>query len=142
MSRDRVRLAAYAVAVDDGRILLARIAEGYPGAGRWTLPGGGLEFGESPEDGLHRELLEETGLTGTIIEIAGIDSVVYPPRGQRVEPVQSIRFVYLVDCQGTPTDELEGSTDTARWHALADIGEIEIVSLVRYALTEARLIDS
>ena len=40
----------------------SRPATSTPGA--WTLPGGGLDFGEDPADGVLRELEEETGLTG------------------------------------------------------------------------------
>ena len=41
------RFAAYGLAADPaGRILLTRIAPGYPGAGTWHLPGGGTDFGE------------------------------------------------------------------------------------------------
>lgn len=44
-----------------GRLLVARRAHD-PGRGKWDLPGGFLEEGEEPLDGLRRELLEETGL--------------------------------------------------------------------------------
>lgn len=37
-------------------MLLCRIAPGEADSGRWTLPGGGLEFGEDPADGVLREL--------------------------------------------------------------------------------------
>src|SRR5262245_39341202 len=38
----RQRFAVYALATDpEGRVLLARISNGYPGAGKWHLPGGG-----------------------------------------------------------------------------------------------------
>jgi ADP-ribose pyrophosphatase YjhB (NUDIX family) len=46
---------------DDGRILLARRAH-EPDAGLWDVPGGFLDEGEHPLDGLRRELVEETGL--------------------------------------------------------------------------------
>ncbi|MBN9416993.1 hypothetical protein ABS71_05020 [bacterium SCN 62-11] len=48
----------------ENRILLVRHREGeriY-----WTLPGGGLEAGETPEEGAVREMLEETGLTCSV----------------------------------------------------------------------------
>jgi ADP-ribose pyrophosphatase YjhB (NUDIX family) len=52
-----------------GRVLCVR--QNY-GARLWTQPGGGLEHGERPEDGLRREILEETGFTARIGDFIGI----------------------------------------------------------------------
>jgi ADP-ribose pyrophosphatase YjhB (NUDIX family) len=52
---------AGALCVQDGRLLLAR-RKAEPFRGRWDIPGGFLEEGEAPLDGLRRELKEETGL--------------------------------------------------------------------------------
>jgi 8-oxo-dGTP pyrophosphatase MutT (NUDIX family) len=62
------RVAAYALCVDGEAILLSRIAKGATAGsdGMWTLPGGGIEFGEDPRDGAIRELEEETGLRDEI----------------------------------------------------------------------------
>ncbi len=49
-------MASYAVAVNDGQILLAHIAPGVPLEGHWTLPGGGIDWGEHPEAALVREV--------------------------------------------------------------------------------------
>lgn len=54
----------------DGRLLLARRAK-EPFEGRWDIPGGFLEEGEHPLDGLRRELREETGLEVEPLEFLG-----------------------------------------------------------------------
>lgn len=60
------RIALKAVVIDDeGRVLLLREATAYDEgsqAGRYGLPGGHLEPGEAWQDGLRREVVEETGL--------------------------------------------------------------------------------
>jgi ADP-ribose pyrophosphatase YjhB (NUDIX family) len=55
----------------DGRVLLARRAA-EPFKGRWDIPGGFLEEGEHPLDGLRRELREETGLEVEPREFLGV----------------------------------------------------------------------
>lgn len=129
----RTRIAAYALAVDGGRVLLCRIAPGYPGAGRWTLPGGGLDWGEHPETGMFRELHEEAGLDGEIRGLVGVDSFVYDPPER--DPVYAVRIVYEVAVQGEPrVTEVDGSVDEARWVPLEEIGSVPVVGLVRFAL--------
>jgi ADP-ribose pyrophosphatase YjhB (NUDIX family) len=56
--KTRIRVAA--LVVRDGKILLAEHEKG--GRRYWLLPGGGMEYGESVEETLKRELVEEAGL--------------------------------------------------------------------------------
>ena len=133
---ERVRIAAYALAIRDRHVLLIRVAPGNLSAGCWTLPGGGLDFGESPEDGMHRELREETGLTGAIGGLIGINSIVF--KHAKKPSVQGIRIVYRVDCDGEPVTETNGSTDLARWIAVDDLGVTELVDLVGWALEQSQ----
>ncbi|HEY4023653.1 MAG TPA: NUDIX domain-containing protein [Pseudonocardiaceae bacterium] len=54
----------------DGRLLLIRRANA-PGRGRWSLPGGRVEAGESDAVAVIREVVEETGLIVTAHELVG-----------------------------------------------------------------------
>jgi 8-oxo-dGTP pyrophosphatase MutT (NUDIX family) len=58
-----VALATTLYVERDGEILLLRRAGDSAFSGQWFLPGGGVEEGETPEEGARRELLEEAGLT-------------------------------------------------------------------------------
>lgn len=59
---DDLRQRACAAVIRNGRILMVR--QRHAGREFWTLPGGGLEPDESPEQATLRELREETGLEG------------------------------------------------------------------------------
>jgi 8-oxo-dGTP diphosphatase len=61
--RKRTRHSAYLWNRDADGVLLCRLSEAPLNAGWWTLPGGGLEPGESVADGVVREVEEETGLS-------------------------------------------------------------------------------
>ena len=131
------RVAAYALAIDDvGRILIVRVSPGYPAAGRWTLPGGGLNFGEDPAAGVLRELTEETGLTGAVASIAFVDSRIWPARLEaNLGEWHAIRLVYLVDITGGELrDERDESTDAAAWFTRDEARQMPIVDLVKKAL--------
>ena len=57
-----MRQVAAAVIIEDGLLLLARRGPAETLAGRWELPGGKLELGETPQECLERELLEELAM--------------------------------------------------------------------------------
>lgn len=59
------RSRSVAIVVRDGKILMERVV--YFGREFYTVPGGGIEEGETPEQAVLRELQEECGLEGRII---------------------------------------------------------------------------
>jgi len=63
--------SAAGVVLRDGKVLLARHTYG-KGAGKLIIPGGYVNSGETPQDALVREYLEETGVTVKPMDIIGI----------------------------------------------------------------------
>lgn len=138
-----LRVAAYAVVFDDERgLLLAHWNEGRRAA--WTLPGGGLEPGEDPEDAVRREVTEETGYTVEVVELLGIHSRVIPAR-QRLTPdatapLHTLRIVYRARVDGGELrNEVGGSTDRAGWFPLGEVAALQHVQLIDLALGMAGL---
>jgi 8-oxo-dGTP pyrophosphatase MutT (NUDIX family) len=71
MATRAIRPGVSAVIRDDaGRVLLQQRTDN----GRWGLPGGAVEFGESVLEALQREVLEETGLTIAVERLVGVYS--------------------------------------------------------------------
>ncbi|UJP09520.1 NUDIX domain-containing protein [Microbacterium sp. KUDC0406] len=135
-----LRVAAYAVVTDDrDQILLARWTEGRRIA--WTMPGGGLEDGEDPEDAVRREVREETGYTIAVRELLGIHSRVIPATRRITpaeEPLHTLRIVYRGEVvRGKLRFEENGSTDRAGWFTPAQAEGLHRVKLVDIALRMA-----
>ena len=130
------RIAAYCVVTHDaGRVLLCQLSLSELDVGKWTLPGGGLDFGEEPAVAAVRELEEETGLVGRITGLLGIDSRLYPPRAGRDVPLHAIRVVYRAEpVIAELRHELDGSTDRAEWFARDQLASIPTVDLVDWAI--------
>jgi ADP-ribose pyrophosphatase YjhB (NUDIX family) len=117
------RVGVGAVVLHESRVLLVRRGQA-PSVGKWTLPGGLVELGETTAEAIKRELLEECAIEVTLGGIAGVlDRVVRDPDGR-------IRYHYvLVDyvayaasdevCAGSDADE-------ARWFELDRIGELDV----------------
>ena len=75
--------AVGAVVVDGGRVLLVRRGA-EPLKGRWTIPGGVLELGESVAEGVAREAREETGLAVEPLELLELIDRIHR-EGERIQ---------------------------------------------------------
>ena len=120
------RLAAYAVVVEDGRVLLTW----YNGAGSvsgtpcWSLPGGGVDYDETVEQAVVREAREETGLDVVLHEPLVVHSWTGTSEVSG-RPYKSVRVVFAASVVGGTLGTLEvgGSTDFAACVALDRVAE-------------------
>jgi 8-oxo-dGTP diphosphatase len=106
------------ILTDEGQVVLVK-RRNEPLAGQWSLPGGGLELGESLEAGTAREVLEETGLVvtvGPMIEV--FDRILLDADG-------SVRFHFvLVDYLCWPRGGRLQSGSDVEAVTLADPGDL------------------
>jgi len=133
----RTRIGSYSLCLDEeGRILLARLSALEVDVGAWTMPGGGINFGEHPDAAAIRELEEETGLIGEIDDVAGIFSHVY--RESTFTGGDDLHFLGIIYRMrivgGELRDEVDGTTDTCAWLSPAELEGIRLVELAAFGV--------
>jgi 8-oxo-dGTP diphosphatase len=113
---------------DTGRLLLVRRAT-EPGRGRWSLPGGRVESGESDAAALRREVLEETGL---LVEVGPLLGAV-----RRPSPSGDVYDIYDYRClpRGSVLTPGDDASD-ACWASAADYEGLPLVDGLTDALSE------
>lgn len=132
------RVAAYAVVVNRRRLLLTQLAPRTGAAGRWNLPGGGIDPGETPEAAVVREVAEETGQVVDQVRLVDVMTQHWVGRSQRgLEDYHAVRLLHVARC-ARPTrpvvHDVGGSTSDARWVPLAELASVPVVASVRVAL--------
>jgi len=131
---DRPVVGVGAVVLDGQRVLLVKRGHA-PLKGQWSLPGGGVETGETLEQAVAREVLEETGVTievGPIVEV--LDRISRDSDG-RVEH----HFV-LVDFVARPSGGfLRSASDAeeAEWVQLSDLPKYEVAPVTMSVIQKA-----
>ncbi|WP_238018836.1 NUDIX hydrolase [Dactylosporangium sp. AC04546] len=133
------RLAAYAVCIEDGRVLLARYVSP-TGDANWTLPGGKVEHAEDPFNAVIREVAEETGCDALVERLLGVDSRVIPAAEARLGiEHHNIGIFYRVRITGgTLRPEPSGETAESIWTPIPDVAHLRRSSLVDIGLALAQ----
>lgn len=105
-------IAIDAIIVRDGQVLLIKRAR-EPAKDRWAFPGGHIDWDESVEEAVVREVKEETNLTVTSTKLLGVYS--RPSR----HPDQVIAVAYLVEISGQP--QAGDDAAQAKYFPLSDL---------------------
>ncbi len=99
-----------------GRWVLAAIRPAGKKAGVWALPKGNIGPGEDPRDTAVREVMEETGATGQLVEKLGDVRYTYTWAGERIFKIVSFFLVrYSNGRLGELPPETAHEVDEVRW---------------------------
>jgi ADP-ribose pyrophosphatase YjhB (NUDIX family) len=138
------RIAAYALILRGDSVLLTRISGRGAHPGSWTLPGGGIDHGESPRVAVVREVQEECGVECSVGDLIAVHDDHFDgtaPTGRH----EDFHGVHLVFAATVPDDavpavaEADGTTDAVAWVDVADVGagRLPTLDVVRHALAAA-----
>ena len=83
------------VIIDRSRTVLIRRGS-EPLRGEWSIPGGTLELGETIEEGVARELLEETGLVVRVLDLIEVFDRIFLANGAGASDRKKPRFHYVI----------------------------------------------
>ena len=101
-------VSAHAIVLHGDAILLVRRAHA-PGPGRWSVPGGAVELGETIQEAARREVREECGIDVDVTAVADVvDSIIRDERGQ-----VRVHFVVVYLFAGYASGDVRAGSDAA-----------------------------
>lgn len=118
---------------EDAVLLIRRGKE--PSRGEWSLPGGAVEVGETPEEALRREIREETGLEVEVVDLSAVVTrIVRDAAGAVVYHYILLDFL----CQAVRGTPRAGSDSLAvTWVPLSRLARWDLSDLTKTVITQA-----
>jgi len=123
---ERPIASTHAAIVSRGRVLLVRRAN-EPNRGRWGLPGGVVQLGESLGEAVRREVLEECGLDSQPLRILDVVDQIVRDEHDRVRYHYVVVFWLAEVISGEP----QAGSDAlgVRWVSEEDLGDVEVTEI-------------
>ena len=133
-------VGCYGIARKDGKVLLIRKGRG-PYTGLLDLPGGGIEYGEKPDDTIKREFMEEVGIEvkDYKLKMASTNYVVWNVNEDSKEDVSHYGIIYDVIIDDSDIDKIRKDADGhdslgASWYDINDLKKEELTPFASVVL--------
>lgn len=135
-------IGVYGLILNEDKVLLIKKGRG-PYTGKYDLPGGKIEFGETQIETLKREIHEETGLCCENIKLMdGVSNRVYwKKENGEFEDLHHIGFIYKVDVedQSYVKDTFDGHDSLgAKWIYIKNIGKDVLTPFAHHVLSNMK----
>lgn len=108
------------IVIKDSKILLVKRSID-PESGKWALPGGYLSWDETTEEGVIREIREETGIDVKIVKLLGVYS---GPHRVKTEALQNVAIIYLTEPVSDKVASALDEVEKVDWVNLDSIPEL------------------
>lgn len=126
-------VAVVVVAVDDGRVLMIQRTDN----GRWALPGGGQELGESVREAAIRETREETGID---VDVTGVVGIYSDPRHVIAYDDGEVRQEFALCLSARATGGVPTPSDESRqvrWVPTDELDQLDAAESTRRRIRHA-----
>lgn len=124
-------VAASAVVLRDGKILMIKRAK-EPNKGKWSIPGGRIELGESIHEAVKREVSEECNIEVEILQLLGVADNIIRDEARRVR----YHYVLIDFLARYKAGEIKVQSDAEdyRWVTVEELSEMDMTSQLRTIL--------
>ena len=145
--KKHTHIGIYGIVINNNNILLVKKQRG-PYIGKWDLPGGGIEMGETSIEALNRELLEECGYKAVETKLVNVlnNRVIYVNSENQREELTLLSIIYFVTLeQYNHTDKQKIIRDTedvsdSKWFSLNEMSQVLLTPNAIYAIGSERAI--